>query len=99
MIVPDPERVTAWAKANNKPGSFPDLCKDPQLTKLVHEDIEKVGKANGLLGFEIPKAIVLSPAPFTAEEGLITASLKNKRNALKDKYNNELRAMYASIQD
>ncbi|KAI9016595.1 hypothetical protein DFJ74DRAFT_677731 [Hyaloraphidium curvatum] len=99
VLAPDPERVLAWGKAKGKTGGLVELCADPELVAQVYEDVAAVGKANGLLGYEIPKAIVLYPGAFTVEEGLITASLKNKRSALKDKFDKDLRAMYASIRD
>ncbi|KAI9015468.1 hypothetical protein DFJ74DRAFT_609441 [Hyaloraphidium curvatum] len=99
VVCPDPERAAAWAKERGKPADLPSLCRDEDLRRTVQEDVIAVGKANGLLGYEIPKAITLFPGGFTVEEGLITPSLKNKRNALKDKFDTDLKGLYASIKD
>jgi hypothetical protein len=36
---------------------------------------------------------------FTAEEGLATPSLKNKRPALKARFENDLKTLYAGLKD
>ncbi|KAI9010746.1 hypothetical protein DFJ74DRAFT_318529 [Hyaloraphidium curvatum] len=99
IVVPDPERVKTWAAANNRAGSFEELCHDPGLRETIFADVSAVGRANGLLGYEVPKAIRLHPAPFSVEEGLITASLKNRRSGLSDKFAKDILEMYDSIKE
>ncbi|KAI9014230.1 hypothetical protein DFJ74DRAFT_287896 [Hyaloraphidium curvatum] len=99
VFVPDPERVAGWAKDKKKSGSLKELCSDPDLVKLVMEEVIKTGKQNGLLGFEIPKAIALHPDPFTPEEGLITPSMKNKRPQLRERFLPVLKRLYDSVQE
>jgi len=59
------------------------LCSDKEVRKLVLAELEKVGKKEGLQGFELPKRLHLRPESF-GKEGLLTATLKLKRNEAKD---------------
>ncbi len=53
-------------------------------------------KANGLKGFEMIRAIVLTHEAFTVENDLMTPTFKVKRNMVAKLYENEIKAMYAS---
>jgi long-subunit acyl-CoA synthetase (AMP-forming) len=55
IISPDPDRVAAWGTANGVAGGFAELCADERLVKTITEEIQQVGRTNGLNGFEIPK--------------------------------------------
>lgn len=55
FAVPDPDRVAAWAKSRGKTGGLEELCKDAELVEIVREEMGKVGRANGLNGYEIPR--------------------------------------------
>mmetsp|Transcript_40622 Transcript_40622/g.108704 ORF Transcript_40622/g.108704 Transcript_40622/m.108704 type:complete len:90 (-) Transcript_40622:620-889(-) len=41
-----------------------------------------------------PRAAHFEPVQFSVEEGLMTPTFKLKRNAVQDKYQNEIDAMY-----
>ncbi|KAI9002982.1 hypothetical protein DFJ74DRAFT_442670 [Hyaloraphidium curvatum] len=99
VVVPDPERVAAWAKERGKTGGLKELCNDAELRAEVHAAMVETGRVNGLLGFEIPKDIALHPDPFTPEEGLTTPSMKNKRPQLKDRFSAAVKRLYDGIPD
>jgi long-chain acyl-CoA synthetase len=98
IIVPDEERVLAWAQTkDNTQLSFADLCKMDTLRKDLMADIARLSKENGLHGFETVKAVYVEPNQFTPENDLLTPSFKLKRHTARDYYEKEIADMYASL--
>ena len=101
VIIPDEEPVRSLLKASEDPSlanaSLSEICKSDKLKAIIMADFKKIGKANGLLGFEIPKAIYLSDTPFTVENGLLTPTFKLKRQQARDKFGKEIERMYATM--
>lgn len=96
VIVPDQEQLMIWAKANGLGNlTFEQLCKNNKAKKMIHNDLKEIGKQNQLHGFEQVKAIHLSPVMFSAENGLLTPTMKSKRNELKAFFKKEIDEMYA----
>ena len=56
--------------------------------------MDKIGRKNGLKGFEVIKKIILFKEGFTIENNLITPTLKLKRHNLKKRFNNEILELY-----
>lgn len=98
IIVPDEERVLAWAQTKDKTQlSFADLCKMDTLREDLMADIARLSKENGLHGFETVKAVYVEPNQFTPENDLLTPSFKLKRHTARDYYEKEIADMYASL--
>ena len=101
IIVPDEEPVRHWLKENNHDrlaqASFSEICKSDNLKQAILADIKKVSKAGSLNSLEMVKAIHLDSEPFSVENGLLTPTFKMKRKQMKDKYEKEIEAMYASL--
>lgn len=58
----------------------------------------QIGKSKKLAGFEFPKAIYLEPKVLmTIENGLLTPTLKLKRDYAREVYGKEIEKMYATI--
>lgn len=55
----------------------------------------QVAKATKLDKFEVPAKIKLLTEPWTPESGLVTASLKIKREPIKSKFKDDLQKLYA----
>eukprot|EP01013_Petalomonas_cantuscygni_P039111 TRINITY_DN7043_c0_g2_i1.p1 TRINITY_DN7043_c0_g2~~TRINITY_DN7043_c0_g2_i1.p1 ORF type:complete len:718 (+),score=171.85 TRINITY_DN7043_c0_g2_i1:79-2232(+) len=72
----------------------PDVPADqrPSAEELVPK-VEAACRAAGLLGFEIPKAIVVSPASFEAL-GLVTPTLKLVRHDIRERFQTEMAEAY-----
>ena len=49
-----------------------------RLKELIINDLKRIGQANGLKSFELPKNIYLRKKLFTIEDGLLTPTLKSK---------------------
>jgi len=100
VIVPDEEPIRSMLEASGDSlakASLAEICKSDQLKSVLMGEIKKMGKANGLHGFEIPKAIHLTESPFTVEDGLLTPTFKLKRQQARDKFEKEIERMYAEM--
>lgn len=99
IIVPDEEPVRALLESSGESSlakaPFSEICKSDKLKSILIADIQKVGKANGLLGFEMPKSIHLSDMHFSVEDGLLTPTFKLKRPQAREKFEKEIEHMYA----
>ena len=58
--------------------------------------MEKIGRSNGLKGFEIVKKIILFVEGFKVENNLATPTLKIKRHELYKKFHNDILNLYKS---
>jgi long-chain acyl-CoA synthetase len=101
VLVPDEDPVrnmleksgeTALAKA-----SFVEICNSKVLKAVIMGEIKRVGKANGLHGFEIPKAIHLDSELFSVDNGLLTPTFKLKRHQAKEKYERYIENLYTAL--
>ena len=101
VIILDEEPIRSLLEASKNPSlakaSLAEICKSDSLKAVIMSEIKKIGKANGLYGFEIPKAIYLSEKPFTVEDGLLTPTFKLKRQQARDKFEKEIEQMYAEM--
>jgi long-chain acyl-CoA synthetase len=98
IVVPDADRLTAWAKKNGKDGqTVAQLCTDADVKKAVMEDMASMAKEARLQGFECVKDIHLEPTPFTPDD-LLTPSFKLKRAEAKKKYGAQIDEMYNKIE-
>lgn len=53
IVVPDAETVVAWCKSRGINGTFDEICANPEAAKTILEDMNAVGKKNGLFTFEL----------------------------------------------
>jgi len=87
VIVPDFETVLPLCE---KEGICPGKCtpanvvKDPKLKALIVREMEKTGKQYGLKGFENVADILLESELFAVDNGLLTPTLKVKRQSVLD---------------
>lgn len=60
----------------------------------ILEELQKVGKANQLNSFEIPKKIMILKEPFSLENGCLTPTQKIKREEVRMKFKGDLENLY-----
>jgi len=65
-----------------------------EVRDAVKKKIMEAGKAEDLQGFEIPRNVWLTEEHFTAENDLMTPTMKLKRNTLQEKFKKEIADMY-----
>ncbi|NXE52040.1 ACSL5 ligase, partial [Casuarius casuarius] len=99
IVVPDPETLPEFAAKLGIKGSYEDICKNPAVKKAILEDIVKLGKEAGLKSFEQVKDLYIHTEMFSVENGLLTPTLKAKRAELAKFFQNQIEALYSSMQE
>lgn len=101
VVIPEEEPVRSLLQAAGNTSlakaSLSEICENDKLKAIIMTEIKKIGKTNGLHGFEIPKAIHLSSQTFTVEGGLLTPTFKLKRQQARDRFEKEIERMYAEM--
>eukprot|EP00057_Strongylocentrotus_purpuratus_P023209 XP_011677683.1 PREDICTED: long-chain-fatty-acid--CoA ligase 5-like [Strongylocentrotus purpuratus] len=97
IMVPDQEELEKFAKKQNIPGCFEELCQNEKVKATIFSRMMKHGKAEGLVGFEQVKGIHIHSKPFSEAEGLLTPTLKSKRNVMHQVFAEEIDEMYSEI--
>jgi long-chain acyl-CoA synthetase len=89
LIVIDPAAV---ADRLDRPVTRQGAATDPEVIRLVQSEMDRL--AADFKSYERPRAFALCPEDFTQENGLLTPSLKVKRNAVLLAYERLLGALY-----
>ncbi|KFP84620.1 PREDICTED: long-chain-fatty-acid--CoA ligase 5 [Apaloderma vittatum] len=99
IVVPDPETLPEFAAKLGVKGSYEDMCKNPAVKKAILEDMIRLGKEAGLKSFEQVKDLYIHTEMFSVENGLLTPTLKAKRAELVKLFQQQIEALYSSMQD
>jgi len=92
VVTLDPDNVADYARENNIPFQQPDdLVKEEKIIQLIEAEIAEKNKE--FPSYETIKKVTLVPE-FTIENGLLTPTLKLKKNVMTDKYKDAIDAMY-----
>ena len=99
IVVPDFEIIEPLierdASLSHLKGKKPsEIIKDPKIIELIKQDMINQENAAKLTGFEKVKKFELMTEDFTPENGLLTASMKLKRNLCKIKFQDLISKMY-----
>ncbi|KXZ48126.1 hypothetical protein GPECTOR_30g222 [Gonium pectorale] len=73
------------------------LCASAAFREGVLKQLQDVGRAHHLRGFELIKAVHLHPDPFSPDNGLLTPTLKLRRPALLKRFGDQVDAMYRQL--
>uniref|UniRef100_A0A671W047 Long-chain-fatty-acid--CoA ligase n=1 Tax=Sparus aurata TaxID=8175 RepID=A0A671W047_SPAAU len=97
VVVPDPDFLSGWTKRTlGLEGSYQELC-DREVKAAILEDMVRLGKEAGLKSFEQVKAICIHTEMFSIENGLLTPTLKAKRNEMRQHFRSQIDELYAGI--
>ncbi|XP_019955942.2 long-chain-fatty-acid--CoA ligase 1a isoform X2 [Paralichthys olivaceus] len=97
IVVADPDFLPIWAKKKGIEGSYTELCSKKEVKEAILEDILRLGKEAGLKSFEQVRDIALHPEMFSVQNGLLTPTLKAKRNELRSHFREQIDQLYAKI--
>ncbi|XP_010523913.1 PREDICTED: long chain acyl-CoA synthetase 1 isoform X2 [Tarenaya hassleriana] len=97
VVVPNPESVELWAKANGLSKGFDELCSLPELRQHILSELKSTAEKNMLRGFEHIKAVAVEAILFDVERDLVTATLKKRRNYLLNYYQAKIDEMYREL--
>lgn len=94
LLVPNFERLQRWAEQEgiDLPEDREELCEDERARDWVQEAVDEVNA--GLSKTESVKQFELAPYEWTAENDLLTPSMKKKRRNIQDVYGERIEAMY-----
>ncbi|WP_438003931.1 long-chain fatty acid--CoA ligase [Sorangium sp. So ce321] len=93
LIVPEMTALTEWARGEGLTFASPEaMLEHPRVVARVQAEVDKY--ASGAKGFEKIKKITLTAEDFTAENGMLTPTLKLKRRVVLQKYGPALEALY-----
>lgn len=93
LVVPDREGVRQRLAQEGVNDPIEDsISSDPQVARWILEEVRALGRE--FRSFERPKRIALCEEDFTVKNGLLTPSLKPKRNEIIRRYRAKLDALY-----
>jgi long-chain acyl-CoA synthetase len=93
LITLNQDNIKAYAQENGiNCNNFDDLVNDERITSLIEREVE--AKNNELASFETVKKVKIVPE-FSIENGLLTPTLKIKKNAIAERYREEIEEMYS----
>ncbi|KAJ4945828.1 hypothetical protein JOQ06_023506 [Pogonophryne albipinna] len=98
VVVPDPDFLSGWTKRTlGLEGSFQELCGRAEVKAAIFEDMMRLGKEGGLKSFEQVKSIYVHTELFSIENGLLTPTLKAKRNEQRQYFRSQIDDLYSGI--
>ncbi|MFD8393348.1 AMP-dependent synthetase/ligase [Streptomyces sp. NPDC059680] len=94
LITLDPEAVAHWLSVRKLPADTPmsDMVRDPRMRADVQRAVDYANEA--VSRAESIRAFALVEGEFTEENGLLTPSLKVKRQAVASAYAEQVEALY-----
>lgn len=94
LLVPEFERVAAWARAAGLQAATPaDLAEEPAVRRFLEGEAKK--HFRDLARFEVPKRAVILPRDFQIALGEITPKLSIRRKVVERHFFDEIEAAYA----
>lgn len=107
VVVPEIGAAESWAKANNvaipdmdsvvNPNVPASLVENKQLKEAILKDLQQLAEGAKLNRYEQIPVLHLDGLFWTADTGLVTAALKNKRDTLAEHYKDAIDAMYETL--
>ncbi|KAJ2343721.1 medium-chain fatty acid-CoA ligase faa2 [Coemansia sp. RSA 2618] len=100
VVVPDPEAFLPWARrvAGDRALPLEALCASDKVNAALLARLAALGKKAKLQGYEILRCIKVDHRPFDVESnGMLTPTLKLRRNIAADYYRPDIDQMYAAI--
>lgn len=94
IVIPDEEYVRKNYRTTNPNMSFEDLCKDEKLKEIILNDLKRVAREYKYHRYETVSNIHLHPELFSQENGLITSTLKTRRTAVRQHFQNIIKSLY-----
>eukprot|EP00484_Ammonia_sp_Unknown_P020908 CAMPEP_0197030740 /NCGR_PEP_ID=MMETSP1384-20130603/9906_1 /TAXON_ID=29189 /ORGANISM="Ammonia sp." /LENGTH=817 /DNA_ID=CAMNT_0042460143 /DNA_START=22 /DNA_END=2475 /DNA_ORIENTATION=+ len=99
VVYPDMEVfASTWCKQNGLghiSGNPAEIIKHDKVKQAIRMDMERIAKQEALTGFEKVKRIHLVDADFTIDNGLLTSTMKLKRNVARQRFQSAIKQMYA----
>lgn len=98
LIYPEFETLEKFASENGISARRDGIAANPMVLEFVSGEVTSALE-NRYAHYEIPKSFLLLTEDFTVENGLLTQTLKLKRNKVYQKYREEIEALYEEQAD
>ncbi len=92
LLVPDEEFARAWAASRGCEPRLPALAENPEFRQALGAVLDRVNR--GLSAIERIRRFAIAAEPFSAENGMLTVSLKIRRHKIRERYGEVLEALY-----
>ena len=97
LVVPDWDALGPWAAEHQVDLADHDAAtRDPRLLELMHD--EAAERLQAFARHEKPRRFSLLPSEFTVESGLLTPTLKAKRRAIEQAFQDAIERLYAEVE-
>lgn len=96
IIFPNEKNLRAAAASHGHADNedLRTLCEDENVQELVVNDLNSVGKKNGLKGMQLIQCVVIDPDEWTPQTGELTAAQKLQRKAIVGKWEDRINEIY-----
>lgn len=92
LIVPHPDFASDWAKAHGKKMDMAALVEEPDFRKAISDAVDRVNTDMSVI--ERVRKFILTPEPFTTDNGMMTPSMKIRRHVIRENYGDALEGLY-----
>lgn len=97
LVSPNFVALEEWARENNIAfSSRPDLVSNPKVQALYEGIVEGIN--GNLARFEKLKRVLLVADEFTADNGILTPTMKLRRRVVEDRYRKQIDDLYAQAE-
>jgi long-chain acyl-CoA synthetase len=93
LVYPDFSFLAGYAREHNIPDIPKEMASDSHIREYLINEINAALKGR-YGGYEIPKKFIFLTEDFTLENGMLTQTMKVKRNVVVDRYRGDLEALY-----
>ncbi len=93
LITPDFAYLKTWAEINNLKYTTPaEMIENPEVVKAFKEEVDKYNKFFG--DYEQIKRYHILPEEWTQQNGILSPTLKIKRNVIEEKYKERIDKLF-----
>lgn len=94
FVVVDTDKAKEYAEANKQPFKIDELLSDKAFVSTVQASMKGLAKENNFANIEMPRKIKLIKDPFTLQQGLLTPTMKFKRNVFTEVFKDDIELLY-----
>jgi long-chain acyl-CoA synthetase len=96
LAVLNAENMPGWAQENGLGGkSLEELAKEPKVRQLIRSELDKY--SSDFKGYEKIDNFAILHEEFTGENGMLTQTMKIKRNIVVERYKDVLEGLYSRV--
>jgi long-chain acyl-CoA synthetase len=94
LITLEPDEIGKWASANGVEGDMPQLARDRRVRALLQDVVDEANRERSR--FEQVRRFLILPRDFSVEQGEITPTMKLRRRAAMQHFEDAIEELYSS---